>query len=179
MSEQTKVIFDVQHQTTYTWRVWHHDDSKLITQQHTRGCCEDRGLACVCFWTRKQKRRISHERTKLLRKLKMGLLPLIKEVESLQEQRPLFKHPMRLGGGCSCVAAICLCRWQFVWVTFCILSVCWLSVWRIRWGLCLLPTLLRDNEVWLNMNAKCLVAGAQRWNRSQSGPTGCIISSWW
>lgn len=62
--EPTKVIFDVQHQTTYTWRVWHHDDSKLITQQQTSGCCEDKGLASVCFCCslnqKTQKRKGSH-----------------------------------------------------------------------------------------------------------------------
>ena len=47
--EQTKVIFDVQHQTAYTWRVWHHDDSKLITRQQASSCCEDKGLAAICF----------------------------------------------------------------------------------------------------------------------------------
>lgn len=158
------VIFDVQHQTTYTWRVWHHDDSKLITQQQTSSCCEDKGLASVCFCCslnqKTLRRKDSHmkgptcwESTELGwgGGCGGGGLPLIKEVESLQAQRPLFRAYL---------------SWQ-VSIRVRVLTV---SVWHIRYGLCLVPTLLVDNELWLNMNAECLVAGAQSWNRIQSGP---------
>lgn len=120
--EQTKVIFDVQHQTPYTWRVWHHDDFKLITQQQTRSCCEDKGLASVCFCSslnqKTLKRKGSHmkgstcwESTELGRCLSSKRLSHFKS-------RGLFPNA-HWGVGGLCAAAVCLCRWRSF------LSVCW------------------------------------------------------
>lgn len=82
-----------------TPEVWHHGDSKLITQQQTSSCCEDKGLAFACFSLLfepeiTEKKGISLERTNLLRKQRIGALPLIKDLESLQEKRPLSKRPI-------------------------------------------------------------------------------------
>lgn len=135
--EQTKVIFDVQHQTTYTWRVWHHDDSKLITRQQASSCCEDKGLASICFCgslnQKRPNRKGSHMKGPTCwESTELGALPLIKEVESLQEQRPLLQMPIDEGGWGGCCSYLSLQVTVCVCARFSFLSVCMLSFWHIR-----------------------------------------------
>lgn len=128
--EQTKVIFDVQHQTTYTWRVWHHNDSKLITQQQTSSCCEDKGLASVCFcWSLNQKtlKRISHERTNLLRKHRIGAHYLSSKKLTHFKSRD-FSFQTAIDGLLICYFAgdaVSVYVWVCLCVRFSFLSVCW------------------------------------------------------
>ena len=75
---------------------WHHGE--LITQQQASGCCEDKGLASACFRCslnqKTLKRKGSHMKGRdTLRKPRVGALPLIKEVESLQEKTPVDGTP--------------------------------------------------------------------------------------
>ncbi len=119
--EQTKVIFDVQHQATYTWRVWHHDDSKLITQQQTSSCCEDKGLASVCFCcslNRKTLKRKGTWKDQLVEKAQKSGRCLSSKRLSHFKSRDLFCCCLSLQVTVVCVC-VCVC------VRFSFLSVCW------------------------------------------------------
>lgn len=113
--EQTKVIFDVQHQTTYTWRVWHHDDSKLITRQQTSGCFEDKGLAfCLLLLLfepenteqKKREKDLTWKDQHCWESTEMGRYLPSKRLSHFKS-RDFFPngHWRSL-----CIAAVCLCR---------------------------------------------------------------------
>lgn len=99
---------------------------KLITQQHTGSCCEDKGLASVCFRCslnqKTLKRKGAHmkgpscwESTELRRYVSSKRLSHFKS-------RDIFpKTPLTLMRRCylSLQVAVCVC------VTLSILSVCW------------------------------------------------------
>lgn len=112
------------------------------------------------------------KRSKLLRRQRPGGVRSIKEVEPrLRQERPFVL--------CSkCVVSflfffVCLFLTPVVgWYlpSMSVSTVYWLSVCVIRLGFCLPATMFVDNDVWLNMNAKCSVAAVQSWNRTLPRP---------
>lgn len=158
--------------------MWHHGDSKLITQQQSRSYREDKGLAFVCFRCSLNQKKPREEKDLTWKgvncwegrdRAEWGASK--RSSQDFVKNVPLF-----------CAANVSFLFYFFFVSLFdssgrviftlhvCVYCILTLCVCVIRLGFCLPATMFVDNDVWLNMNAKCLVAAVQSWNRTLPRP---------